>query len=86
MQPVFQGWVINYFDVNLGLKKTTRNEAFLSATGLVLSTLAVVFIMHHMNLSSQRIGMRVRVACSSLIYRKVILKLKFILTVSANEI
>ncbi|XP_044009118.1 ATP-binding cassette sub-family C member 4-like [Aphidius gifuensis] len=70
LQPVFQGWVINYFDVNLGLKKTTRNEAYLSALGLVLTTLAIVFIMHHMNLSTQRIGMRVRVACSSLIYRK----------------
>ncbi|XP_015109439.1 multidrug resistance-associated protein 4 [Diachasma alloeum] len=68
VQPMFQSLVISYFGTNTG--GPTRDEALLWALGLVLTTVGVTFITHHTNLTTQRIGMQVRVACSSLIYRK----------------
>lgn len=38
---------------------------------LVGASLLMVVLWHHVNLEQNRIGMRVRIACSSLVYRKV---------------
>jgi len=68
-QPLLQGWIINYFTV----KESERDEeaTLLYITYLIICTFAVVALMHHTMLLSQQMGMRLRIACSSLIYRKV---------------
>lgn len=68
LQPIFQRLVINYFGAE---NQTTRDEALIYAGGLVVVTLCVVLLMHHTILRAQRVGMRIRVACCSLVYRKV---------------
>ncbi|XP_063977599.1 ATP-binding cassette sub-family C member 4-like [Diachasmimorpha longicaudata] len=68
VQPIFQGLVISYFGTNAA--GPTKDETLLWALGLILTTVGVTFITHHTSLSTQRVGMQVRVACSSLIYRK----------------
>lgn len=69
LQPIFQRFVINYFGTEEN--QTTRNEALISAGGLTLATFGVVLTIHHGRLRSMRVGMRVKAACCSLIYRKV---------------
>lgn len=66
--PVFQGQVIAYFNTS---STATKNDALYYATGLLLSTFGISFCMHHYFLYCEQIGNRIRVACSSLIYRKV---------------
>jgi len=68
-QPLLQGKIINYFTA----KKSDRDEqaTLLNITYLIICTVAVVALTHHTTLLSQQIGMRLRIACSSLIYRKV---------------
>ncbi|XP_034942803.1 multidrug resistance-associated protein 4-like isoform X2 [Chelonus insularis] len=68
-QPIFQSLVVEYFNENDN-NPMTQNEVLGYAAGLVVITFAATFILHHAFLDSQQIGMRVRVACSSLIYRK----------------
>ncbi|XP_046622340.1 ATP-binding cassette subfamily C member 4-like [Neodiprion virginianus] len=70
LQPILQGWIIDYF--NPGQDTITRNDVFLYAGYLILVTLGIVFITHHTNLQVQKVGMCIRVACCSLIYRKVL--------------
>ncbi|XP_008553008.1 ATP-binding cassette sub-family C member 4 isoform X2 [Microplitis demolitor] len=69
VQPIFQARVISFFD-SQNIDLTTQNEALSYAGALIITTLGITFVMHHMNVESQRIGMRIRVACCSLIYRK----------------
>lgn len=68
-QPIFLGIVLRYFqDENSSI---TRAEACWSAFGIVASTMIVV-TMNHITLAHVlRIGIRVRVACCTLLYRKV---------------
>uniref|UniRef100_A0A0C9RNQ1 ABCC4_3 protein n=1 Tax=Fopius arisanus TaxID=64838 RepID=A0A0C9RNQ1_9HYME len=68
IQPVFQGYVIKHFGTGEDLPN--RDEALLWATALIVTTIIATFIQHHTNLETLRIGMQVRVACSSLLYRK----------------
>lgn len=74
MQPVLQGWILGYFGSHRNL--TTRDKALLHAGILILINFVIIFIIHHTNMQTKRIGMRVRVACCSLIYRKVCLHLQ----------
>ncbi|XP_046432670.1 ATP-binding cassette sub-family C member 4-like [Neodiprion fabricii] len=70
LQPVVQSWVISYF--NPGENPITRSQVVLYATILILLILSKVFITQHAILRNQEIGMRVRVACCSMIYRKLL--------------
>ncbi|XP_046428414.1 ATP-binding cassette sub-family C member 4-like [Neodiprion fabricii] len=70
IQPTLQGWVIRYFDHSED--SITKDQVLIYAACLILVTLGVVFITHHTTLATQQIGMRVRVACCSMIYRKVL--------------
>ncbi|XP_011149209.1 multidrug resistance-associated protein 4-like [Harpegnathos saltator] len=73
MQPILQGWIIKYFNGKPGAPDSVnRDEALIYTICLVLSLAITVIIMHNMYLMTQQIGMRVRVACSSLIYRKLL--------------
>lgn len=71
LQPIFQGLVIKYFNGDDTKEVPTRDEVLCYAAGLILTTLGITFIMHHSNLGAQQIGMRIRIACCSLVYRKV---------------
>ncbi|XP_012230272.1 ATP-binding cassette subfamily C member 4-like [Linepithema humile] len=73
MLPILQGCIINHFNVNSNIKsKVGKNEAMLYIGGLIICTLVTVLMMHHVMLLSQQLGMRIRVACSSLLYRKLL--------------
>ncbi|XP_046746906.1 ATP-binding cassette sub-family C member 4-like [Diprion similis] len=68
--PVLQGWVISYF--NPGQKSMDRQEALMYAGLMIFLSLVNVLIDHHYFARSYEMGMRLRVACSSLIYRKIL--------------
>ncbi|XP_046622338.1 ATP-binding cassette sub-family C member 4-like [Neodiprion virginianus] len=70
MVPVLQGKVISYFDP--GQKLMDRQQALIYAGLLVLLTLVNVLIDHNYYARTFELGMRFRVACSALMYRKVL--------------
>ncbi|XP_077300828.1 ATP-binding cassette sub-family C member 4-like [Arctopsyche grandis] len=68
-QPIFLAWLVDYFTPN---STTTSEMAYLYATGMILLSILNIFTYHHSSLRTQQLGMRLRVACCSLIYRKVL--------------
>ncbi|KAL0104962.1 hypothetical protein PUN28_016536 [Cardiocondyla obscurior] len=68
--PIFQSWIINYFSRDPAMK-IELNKVLIYISSLILCTVISVLIMHHTAVQSMQIGMRVRVACSSLLYRKI---------------
>lgn len=50
---------------------STQEKAYLYASSMILLIILSVIISHHSNLGLMEIGMRVRIASSSLMYRKV---------------
>ncbi|XP_046746905.1 ATP-binding cassette sub-family C member 4-like [Diprion similis] len=70
MLRMCQGWVISYFDTDQN--STTQNDALLNVGILIFISLSIVFIEHHNDLRTQEIGMCIRIACCSMIYRKVL--------------
>lgn len=70
IQPILQGWVVDYFNP-VEHNPMTRSQVLIYTGYLIIVTLGIVFITHHTGLRTRQIGMRVRVACCSLIYRKV---------------
>lgn len=57
-------------DVNEGFQTIWNDVNSLGAI-LVLSTLFCCFLIHHVDLRQRLMGARMRIACCSLIYRKV---------------
>ncbi|XP_043679995.1 ATP-binding cassette sub-family C member 4-like isoform X1 [Vespula pensylvanica] len=73
LQPIFQGYIINYFNISLkNSKRITKEEGIFYALGLVINIIISVCIFHHAYFQSQEIGMQIRVACTSLIYKKIL--------------
>ncbi|XP_057321788.1 ATP-binding cassette sub-family C member 4-like [Microplitis mediator] len=70
IQPICQARIISFFNSRNLQHPTTQNEALSYAGAFITTTLGITFIMHHMNVKSQQLGMKIRVSCSSLIYRK----------------
>ncbi|XP_071557592.1 ATP-binding cassette subfamily C member 4-like isoform X2 [Temnothorax nylanderi] len=71
--PIFQGWIINYFARNsIGKYKTEMHEVLIYIVSIIICNIISVLMIHQMRLLSQQIGMRVRVSCSSLLYRKLL--------------
>lgn len=68
-QPIFLGKLILYFN-----KKSTmsKDEAYTYAGALIFATLCTIAVNHHSFLICQKIGMRIRIACCSIIYRKIL--------------
>lgn len=62
------GLLIWHFDPRA---TSTANEAYIYASAVILIVLCGALITHHSMLGLMEVGMRVRVACSSLMYRKV---------------
>ncbi|XP_039312480.1 multidrug resistance-associated protein 4-like isoform X1 [Solenopsis invicta] len=71
--PILQGWIINYFSRNTtGTNKIQLNDALIYVGGLVICSIISVIIMHQTVVLSLQFGMKIRVACSSLLYRKLL--------------
>ncbi|KAK7866066.1 hypothetical protein R5R35_013565 [Gryllus longicercus] len=78
--PLFLGQVVRYFSASsagaaqgaLAAGSVSKGEALGFAGGLALATALNVLLSHHTNMGTQALGMRVRVAVSSLVYRKVL--------------
>lgn len=68
MQPLLLGKLIRYFTSEPSISET---EAYLYAMGMSLSVIILAIFHHPYFFTVQRIGMQIRVACCSLLYRKV---------------
>ncbi|KAJ9588188.1 hypothetical protein L9F63_018452, partial [Diploptera punctata] len=68
-QPLFLGRLIQFFG---GSQKynITLQEAYIFAGGIVLCSALNIFVIHPYMMAILHMGMKVRVACCSLIYRK----------------
>lgn len=67
-QPLVLAWLVKEFEPG---SVGDQVAIYTWATVLVLISLGTVFLMHHANFGGMTAGMRVRIAVSSLIYRKV---------------
>ncbi|XP_070149137.1 ATP-binding cassette sub-family C member 4 [Polyergus mexicanus] len=73
--PILQGWIISYFMEKPSTKSTDKigkNETMIYVACLIISIVSSTLLFNHSTLTSQQIGMRLRVACSSLVYRKIL--------------
>ncbi|XP_053975915.1 ATP-binding cassette sub-family C member 4-like [Hylaeus volcanicus] len=68
-QPYILGLLIWHFDPRA---VSTVTEAYIYASCVVLIALVSALITHHSNLGLMEIGMRMRIACSSVMYRKIL--------------
>lgn len=71
INPILVSWIISYFKIDENTKRMEKLEVVTYICYLLLSIIMIVCISHHVDLLTQQIGMRIRIACSSLIYRKV---------------
>ncbi|RUS91065.1 hypothetical protein EGW08_001193, partial [Elysia chlorotica] len=67
VQPLLLGGLIRYFTPN---STTSRSEAWLYAMGVALCAVVLAISHHPYFFAVQRIGMRMRIACCSLMYKK----------------
>ncbi|XP_063985040.1 ATP-binding cassette sub-family C member 4-like [Diachasmimorpha longicaudata] len=79
LQPYSLGLLINYFTPD---STVTVEEAYAYASLVIITSLITALSFHHSNKGQEEMGMRLRIASSSLVYRK-ILKLS---RTSANRI
>ncbi|XP_049301233.1 uncharacterized protein LOC125774907 [Anopheles funestus] len=68
LQPQCLGGLVSYFAP--GQQDISKDEAYYYATGIILCSLVPVAIFHHFILYIFQIGMKIRVACCSLLYKK----------------
>jgi ATP-binding cassette subfamily C (CFTR/MRP) protein 4 len=68
-QPVVLAFFINSFSSD---NPNTLNEMYIFGSVLITQSLLIVISMHHIEFGQASIGMRIRVAVSSLIYRKML--------------
>ncbi|XP_076244312.1 putative multidrug resistance-associated protein lethal(2)03659 isoform X2 [Calliopsis andreniformis] len=69
LQPICLGRLLTYFSPD-NEKRISKEEAYLYATGVILCSGILVFVTHPYMMGIFHIGMKMRVACCSLIYRK----------------
>ncbi|XP_048505771.1 probable multidrug resistance-associated protein lethal(2)03659 isoform X1 [Athalia rosae] len=67
LQPLMLAGLLRYFntDSNMAIE-----EAYLWAMGVALTTVVHTFILHPVNYELSHVGMKMRVACCSLVYNK----------------
>ncbi|CAH0557608.1 unnamed protein product [Brassicogethes aeneus] len=68
VQPIFLGQLLSFYVP--GQSAITQEEAYYYATGVVLCSLINILTSHPYMMGVLHMGMKVRVACCSLIYRK----------------
>ena len=71
-QPLFLGRLVRYFSGSNLDSSITIEEAYFHAAGVVLCSALNIFVIHPYMMAIVHMGMKIRVACCSLIYRKVI--------------
>ncbi|GFG33086.1 hypothetical protein Cfor_12110, partial [Coptotermes formosanus] len=69
-QPLFLGQLVRYFSASNSDSQTTVEEAYVYAAGVVLCSALNIFVIHPFMMGIVHMGMKIRVACCSLIYRK----------------
>ncbi|XP_066999504.1 ATP-binding cassette sub-family C member 4 [Anabrus simplex] len=69
VQPLLLGKLIQYFSEGATM---TLNEAYMYAGGMVGTVYFLICFQHHYTMGTAYIGMRIRIACCSLLYRKVL--------------
>ena len=69
MQPIFLQRLLSFFTPGTTI---TLSEAYGYAGGIILCTVLSVLIMNPFWMAILHIGMKLRVACCSLVYRKVL--------------
>jgi len=69
-QPLIIGGLLAYFNPG-GSKIIEAKYAYMYATGLLLNMLANIVLFHYSQMEMAHIGMKIRVACCSTIYKKV---------------
>lgn len=69
VQPQFLGGLVVYFSPGVQ-ERTAASDAYLNAAGIVLCTFLMVICYHGYVLYSLQMGMRIRLTCSGLIYKK----------------
>ncbi|XP_053982950.1 ATP-binding cassette sub-family C member 4-like [Hylaeus volcanicus] len=72
IQPIIQSKIISYFRIDENAASITKGEAEIYGGCLVVCIMIVIFLLHHADLMSQRVGMKLRIAVSALVYRKVL--------------
>lgn len=66
MQPIFLGKLLRYYTDDA----MTKEDAYLYAGGVILCSGVLIFITHPYMLGILHMGMKLRIACCTLIYRK----------------
>lgn len=69
MQPIFLGRLLQYYTSNSDAT-VTKQTAYLYAAGVVLCSGILIFFTHPYMMGILHMGMKLRVACCTLIYRK----------------
>lgn len=69
LQTIFLGRLIMYFDPGSTMTKT---EVYCYATGIAISATVAALAGGQAHFAFTRLGMKIRVACSTLVYRKVL--------------
>ncbi|KAF7996688.1 hypothetical protein HCN44_002334 [Aphidius gifuensis] len=72
LQPLMLAKFIEYFSMEKTKVKVTKKEAYIYATGVVICTTVNIFVVRYFIMIMSHMGMKIRIACSSLIYRKVL--------------
>lgn len=69
-QPLLIGGILSYFNSNSS-EKANLEFALICAFGLALSMFASIILYHSSQIEILHSGMKIRVACCSIIYKKV---------------
>lgn len=71
IQPLLIGGLLSYFNPNLSSETPDINQAYIYATLLTLNMFVTLVFYHAIQIEILHSGMKMRVACCSLIFRKV---------------
>lgn len=85
-QPLFLGRLIQFFGGS-HTHKVSLEEAYIFAGGIVLCSALNIFVIHPYMMAIFHMGMKIRVACCSLIYRKALkMSLKALSETTAGQV
>ncbi|XP_044009489.1 probable multidrug resistance-associated protein lethal(2)03659 [Aphidius gifuensis] len=70
LQPLAVGRLVRHFSKANEENKSTDMEAYLAAGVIILCSVVNMFAIHPYMMASTHVGMKIRVACCSLVYRK----------------
>ncbi|KAF7996689.1 hypothetical protein HCN44_002335 [Aphidius gifuensis] len=70
LQPLALGKLLSYYSKSGSGKKMTETDAYLYAGAVIMCSAVNIFVVHPYMMAILHMGMKMRVACCSLIYRK----------------